>query len=492
MNTANTDEYRSLDSSLSHSEEGLYLLIASEAEQRKVVEYYQRAGAVVYDCKRTDSSFSFRGLEQWVSSEPHAKTFFIINFQILTQEKQNVEKLNFSRDMLARLQKNIVFCLTQRADDLLARSAYDFYSYVKLRFFFQDEFKETINDRDVPSLYVVDKSIGVNDEVDFQKPKSELLTLAISLVNQAKQMRSNYRYQDALRCLQNALEIRKRFLDEQDINIAIIYEKIAHIYNDICEYLKALELFKKALAIKKSIYPGENSDIAASYNDIGVLYQSLGSDEKAKYWLEKALTIDEKIFGSDHLRMAIIYENLAVMHVNMKNYSKALEYIEKSLAIEEKCLGENHPEIATTYMNFTLVYNHLGEYQRALQYCEKALKIKGNAFGYEHTDIADIYTNIALTYGYQGEYEKAMEYSQKALDILEKLLGKANPNTARVYANIAILYSEQNQFEKALEFCNKAYSMFVNSLGKNHPDTKKIVENIEEIKGKVERANTLS
>lgn len=46
-----------------------------------------------------------------------------------------------------------IFCMTKSADDLLNRSAYDFYSYIKLVVVFQDEFAKTSEQQTLHLLF---------------------------------------------------------------------------------------------------------------------------------------------------------------------------------------------------------------------------------------------------------------------------------------------------------------------------------------------------
>ena len=80
---------------------------------------------------------------------PESSTFLIMNFQFALQEEEDFKRLNFSRDMLAGLGKNLVFVTTPYVDDQLAVSAYDFYSFVKLRvIFYEYEFERKVQDVD--------------------------------------------------------------------------------------------------------------------------------------------------------------------------------------------------------------------------------------------------------------------------------------------------------------------------------------------------------
>ena len=81
-------------------------------------------------------------MQQWIAQKSEIQTFLIVNFQFAIQSEEDLKRLNFSRDMLAGLEKNLIFLTTAYGDDQLAGGAYDFYSFVKIRIIFHTERKE--------------------------------------------------------------------------------------------------------------------------------------------------------------------------------------------------------------------------------------------------------------------------------------------------------------------------------------------------------------
>ena len=135
----NTAAYQTVGWILDHSDNGFFSLIASEAMQRRVVGFYKNSNVAVYDYLSRQEEYTFQALEDWIASQPDKDAYFLLNFQRALSDEEVLKRLNFSRDMLWKLNKNIIFCMTKGADDLLNGKAYDFYSYMKLVVVFQDE-----------------------------------------------------------------------------------------------------------------------------------------------------------------------------------------------------------------------------------------------------------------------------------------------------------------------------------------------------------------
>ena len=394
MKTENQDEYKTIGWILDHSDEGFFFLVASEQAQRGVVSRYANASVAVLDYKKTQSRYTFLELEQFVGDNPNAKAYFLQNFQLAVRDGGDIERFNFSRDMLARLEKNFIFCVTQRADDMLAKGADDFYSFIKFRLYFNEETIEEPDENDFP-LLKFDLSTGVElPDTDYALPVPRLLSQAITLTTRAEQLQKEFRYKDALALLQRVMEIRERLLGKEHPDTASAYYRIAYVSFDAAHYQEALEWALKAKSIREDVFGVENPYTADTYGLIGNAYFLLN------------------------------------------DYNEALEWVQRALSIREKALGTEHPDTARSYNNIATIYNNQGDYTKALEWHYKALAIREKALGTEHPDTAGSYNNIATVYNNQGDYTKALEWCQKALGILERVLGKGHPKTIAVNNNI--------------------------------------------------------
>ena len=136
MSETNQEGYQTLGWIINQSEDGLFLVVAEENIQNEIVEVYQGGNVGIYDCRKNLKEYSFQKLERWIASNLEYHTFFIVNFQLVIQKELDLQRLNFSRDMLSALKKNIIFLTTEFGDNQLAKNAYDFYSFLQGSFLF--------------------------------------------------------------------------------------------------------------------------------------------------------------------------------------------------------------------------------------------------------------------------------------------------------------------------------------------------------------------
>ena len=251
----------------------------------------------------------------------------------------------------------------------------------------------------------------------------------------------------------------------------LLFNNIACIYKNQCEYNKALEFYWKAYARYERVFSNENPMAAMIYNNVALVYSNKGEYNKALEYYEKACLITERIFGLEHPHTALIYKNMGDVYGNQGNYSKELEYYRKALVINERVLGPEHTDTATIYNSMAVTFSEQGDYNKALEYYKKALIVFEQALGIDHPDTATAYGNIAEIFRAQGDYNSAIKYNSKALTIRERVLGYNHPSTAVSYNNLAAAFSEQGYYNKALKLSRKALEICERILGFDHPIT---------------------
>lgn len=352
MSESNQEGYRALGWIINESEQGLYLVVADEDIQKEIVDIYRHGSVHIYNYKRNPGVYSFRDLQEWILGLPEAQVFIIANFHLAIQEDESLKRLNFSRDMLERLGKNIIFLVTPYGDDQLAAGAYDFYSFVKLRITFHDYETKRLGGEKL--IFVEDVPLKEDEwEPDELKRK---LAEANLLIEQAKDEKGR------------------------------------------ADYNKSLKLLTKARTIKEKIFGTEHLEVAEVLLEVGEVYERLGRYQEAQKIYEKSLQIREQILGEEHPDTARGYNNLAGVYGKQGKYQEAVELYEKSLRILEQVLGEEHPDTAGVYNNLAGVYNAQGDNETALFYYLKAYMILFREFGSSHPHTQIVYKNMKSLY----------------------------------------------------------------------------------------------
>ena len=382
--------YETIGWIMNYSDEGFFIMVASREMQDIVVDNYEFPDVAVLDCiKLTDKTYSFKTIASWIEGQPDKKVYFLKHFDAVVQDDFSIARLNFSRDMLASMEKNIIFCITQVTDDKMNKKAIDFYSFVKFRMPFEDEQKYIKDDvfieTDIPAAEEAEKpELRTDIEIDYTQSDRKLLTKAISYMNVANVELQNNEFKKALNHLAAAYQIRMKLLGYWHSATADTCDKIGALYKETGHYNDALHFYQMALEIKKQVLDNEHPSMAATYNNLARVYRAQGDYEKALEYYGKALDISERVLGREHPDTARTYNNLAGLYEDQGDYEKALKYYGKALDICERVLGTEHPDTARTYNNLALVYQDRGDYEKALEYFGKALNVYLTVFGENH------------------------------------------------------------------------------------------------------------
>ena len=382
MRETNQEGYQTLGWIINESQSGLYLVVADEKKQSEILDIYRQGAIGIYDCRLYSGAYSFQKLKEKIESWSDKQTIFVANFQLAIRNEEDLRKLNFSRDMLAGMKKNLVFLTTTYGDDLLSRGAYDFYSFIKVRVQFHDLNKEK-NEGDTTFKYEGNSYKGLQPEENREKIEESYI-----LVQQAKEMCKNAEYGECEKLLIIAKEIREQLLGEEHLETVDVYLEIAQLYSEQGEYRKAEELYRKSLKIKENILGEEHPDVVILYNELGILYGAQGKLYEAEQLVLKALRLARLVWGEEQPEMASCYQNLAAIYTEQGRYFDAVEMYKRALDIYKRVLGTENLYTVSAYAGLARVYKKLEKYKEAEELYIKVLQIREKMLGENHPDIA--------------------------------------------------------------------------------------------------------
>ena len=255
------------------------------------------------------------------------------------------------------------------------------------------------------------------------------------------------RFDEALDCLLQNLEIRKREGDRLNIITALLY--LGNVYNGMGEYYKALQAFREGLQLcEETGYREAEMSLLANVANI---YRILGGYESAFEHYSRGLRIAEEL--SNIHRQATMLEGLGIVYSLWKEGGKALEYMLRSLALFEKSGDRGHVAYGRT--NIGMCYKKLGQLDEAWEQFNIALMLC-QEIGDRHGEIGPLF-NLAEIRLLKQEYEQAEQLCKRALAISEELRS-LSPLMGGL-CMLGMIYSRQGKFEPALHHLTKALAL---------------------------------
>lgn len=180
-----------------------------------------------------------------------------------------------------------------------------------------------------------------------KKPANNFLKRSISMGNgwnaKGLQRAQNGKWEDALRCWINALEIRTQILGEDHIDTANTANNIGIALGKLNRIDEAILYLKQALEIRIHHFGRENSQVAATYHNLGNVFQQGGLLEEAVNCFHESKKLQEKILGPYHVEVARSYVSMGHTYVQAEQYRDAREAYRDALYVFQRAglLKEN-------------------------------------------------------------------------------------------------------------------------------------------------------
>ncbi|CAF2156317.1 unnamed protein product [Rotaria magnacalcarata] len=171
-----------------------------------------------------------------------------------------------------------------------------------------------------------------------------------------------YEDTESLGHLEQALNIRQRFLGQDHAAVAECYRNIGSLHWYVRhDYNQALSNLKHAVQIQEAKLSSDSIELAKTYGNIATTYGYLNRLDLALEYNKKSIMIKEKILPVNHPKLAASYNNIGTIYERNKNYSKALEYYEKSIEISRKILPPGHLTLTRTEQNIRTLRDRMKE-----------------------------------------------------------------------------------------------------------------------------------
>ena len=277
------------------------------------------------------------------------------------------------------------------------------------------------------------------------------------------------KYDDALRLLEEKLELAHEWLGPEHLLVGDIRNKMGIIYRHKGDFTNAIENNVSALEIREKHLGGNHSLVGRSKNNIGVIHAELGDFDRALAFYKEALSIRETALGSKNDDVAQDYNNIAVALKNKGDYDESLFYHDQALSIRQKVFGDEHPAVGASYYNIGVTYGAKGDFDKALENHERSHNIWVKAFPQGHPLIGQSLNAISIDHQELQNYNEALKYEERSLEQTFRTLGEQHLKVGSSYQNIALIHQRRDEHSKALEYLQKSISIWNDNEVKQHP-----------------------
>ncbi|PON31507.1 N-terminal acetyltransferase A, auxiliary subunit [Parasponia andersonii] len=325
-------------------------------------------------------------------------------------------------------------------------------------------------------LKIKEMTLG-EDSLELGKANRDLAEAYVSVLN----------LKEGLPFCMKALDIHKKELGQNSVEVAHDRRLLGVIYTGLEEHEKALEQNKLSQKVLKNW--GLSSDLLRAEIDAANMQIALGKYEEAINTLKdvvqqtdkesetravvfismgKALCSQEKFADSKRcleiacgilekkervspLEVADAYSEISMQYESMNEFETAVSLLKRTLALLEKLPQEQHTEgSVSARLGWLLLLT--GKVQQAIPYLESAAERLKESFGSKHFGIGYIINNLGAAYLELDRPQSAAQMFAVAKDIMDVSLGPHHADSIEACQNLAKAYDAMGSFALAVGF----------------------------------------
>jgi len=268
-----------------------------------------------------------------------------------------------------------------------------------------------------------------------------------ALLTRGRLLAKATRYQEALQCLNTALELSLDLADA--VGIARAMQGIGNVYSETGQISKALEEYLGGYTTL--LLAGEDEFATGLLNNICNCYELLGEYVFAIEYAEKYLALARRINSQNHISSAL--NLLGNLNAHLDDFPTALSHYLEALAIATQI--QDYAVESWVVCNIGLMYLQVDNYTTGLHYFMQGLQLgeklgdnRHQAFCCHH--ISDIFLNL-------NNSQLALNYAMKSLG-LNEYLGDV-VGQAYSLESIARIFHKLGDVSNAVEYARKSLAL---------------------------------
>jgi tetratricopeptide (TPR) repeat protein len=204
-----------------------------------------------------------------------------------------------------------------------------------------------------------------------------------------------------------------------------------------------------ALELAQRVFPANDPSVALSYEQLGDLFDQLGDQARARPALAKALLILDAATPPSHRGIYRVARRIAYLSDMAADHTEAIRYYEKAIGAGAAS-GEVPPsELGTLRNNVALIYRKIGRPEAAEPHYVAALEIYERQLGPDHPDVAAVLNNLGVFYANAGRFDEAEAIHRRALSIRQKLQPSGGGDVAQSQCNLAVVFHSRGAYDEA-------------------------------------------
>lgn len=318
-------------------------------------------------------------------------------------------------------------------------------------------------------------------------------------------------YPTAISQTQQALELLRKRLGENDSQVADLYNQLADRQWQYGQYNQAVQTLQQSAAImeqqkrqgsdayvqlqliRTTIYTqlGYYAQANTTLKDLkrlikkdamslsnkyaverieGQLATQTGDYKTARALLPKLLNAQEQSYGSDNKALMPTIQALAQLYLTEGDYNNADKLLRRAEDIRQQVAPDQSLQAANSLFYISRWATAFGDYDKVVRYLSHSLPIYEQKLDSLHIDRIETKAGLALAQLYTDP--EALPESKKTLldlkNTMDTHFSPEHPLYAKIVKTLAIIYLADNQPKNAIQGLESAYTLWREKLGKRN------------------------
>jgi len=212
--------------------------------------------------------------------------------------------------------------------------------------------------------------------------------------------------------------------EQNDLKSALaLSNELMGLFRKLGDRENALKYMQNALDITQKLNISENVGAATTYLNSATVYKAFSMAEKSLPLFEKARKIYEKNLNKTDDRLGGLYNNMALTLVDLEQFDRADELFKRAIDIMSG-IENKEGEVAITYLNMASATEkklglEKGEKQISA-FIEKAWQLLDSCPDKESGNYAFVCEKCATVFGYYGYFVYENELKKRSDSIYER------------------------------------------------------------------------
>ncbi|GLT61148.1 hypothetical protein SLA2020_338730 [Shorea laevis] len=288
---------------------------------------------------------------------------------------------------------------------------------------------------------------------------------------------SELNFKEALPYCLKALEIHKKQLEQNSVDVVCARRILGVIYTGLEDHEKALE--QNELSRKVLNNPGQSADLIRVEMLVAEVQIELGNYETAINTLRGVVEMADE----DSMTRALVFIPWGERCVTQEKFAESKRCLEIACGLLDKKEAASPVEVAEAYLKISLQYEKMNEFETAISLLKRPVAFLQKLPQEQHSK-GKVNAKIGLLLLVSDKVAEAIPHLELAASILKETFGPKHFQVGYTYNNLGRAYLLLDIRHGCISSCSAAQTFAVakdvldESLGPHHVDSISACQNL--------------